>query len=310
MTMRFALAAGFAVVLLALPAGAWLAEPAGAQELTGTLKKVKELGEITIGFRETSIPFSYLDDKQQPIGFTMDLCAKVVDAVKAELKLAKLEVKLMPVTAATRIPLMTNGTIDLECGSTTNNAERQRQVTFSNAHYLTASRYLTKVAAGIKTVDDLKGKTVVSTAGSTNLKQTIEVNAQRRLGLTILTAKDHAEAFLTLDTDRAVAFVMDDVILASYAAVAKNPAAYALSADAISLPEPYGIMLRKDDPAFKKLVDTTTRAVFTAPDFPALYAKWFLQPIPPKGINLNLAMTPAIRKAFANPIDSPDPAAY
>ncbi|MBV8166724.1 MAG: amino acid ABC transporter substrate-binding protein [Alphaproteobacteria bacterium] len=300
--MRFALAATLAATLLA--------SPAGAQELTGTLKKIKETGEIAVGYRETSIPFSYLDDKQQPIGFTMDVCARIIEAVKAELKLAKLDVKLTPVNASSRIPLMVNGTIDIECGSTTNNADRQKQVTFTNAHFVVSAKYVTKVAAGIKSIDDLKGKTVVSSAGSTNIKQIIEINAQRKLGMTILPAKDHAEAFLTLDTDRAVAFFMDDVILASYVAVSKNPAAYVLSEDVTAPPEPYGIMLRKDDPSFKKLVDATTRAVFTGPDFPKLYAKWFLEPIPPKGVSLNLPMTATLKKTYANPIDSPDPAAY
>ncbi len=300
--MRYALAVGFGLVLLALPVG--------AQEPTGTLKKIKDTGEINIGYRETSIPFSYLDDKQQPIGFTMDICAKIVEAVKAELKLPKLDVKLTPVTAGTRIALMANGTTDLECGSTTNNADRQKQVTFSNAHFVVSAKYVTKVASGIKSIEDLKGKTVVSSAGSTNIKQIIEINAQRKLGMTILPAKDHAEAFLTLDSDRAVAFFMDDVILASYIAVSKNPAAYRLSDDVTAPPEPYGIMLPRGDAPYKKLVDDTTRALFTSPDFPKLYAKWFLEPIPPKGITLNLPMTATLKKVYANPIDSPDPAAY
>jgi glutamate/aspartate transport system substrate-binding protein len=299
--LRYAVAV-FAVLLPVLPAA--------AQELTGTLKKIKETGEIAVGYRETSIPFSYLDEKQRPIGFTMDICAKIIDAVTAELKLSKLEVKLTPVNASSRIPLMVNGTNDLECGSTTNNAERQKQVTFTNAHFVVSAKYVTKLAAGIKSIDDLKGKTVVSSAGSTNIKQIIEINAQRKLGLTILPAKDHAEAFLTLDTDRAVAFFMDDVILASYIAVSKNPAAYLLSEDVTAPPEPYGIMLRKDDAPFKTLVDAATRALYTGPDFPKLYAKWFLEPIPPKGVTLNLPMTPTLKKAYASPTDSPDPAAY
>jgi glutamate/aspartate transport system substrate-binding protein len=150
-----------------------------AQELTGTLKKIKETGSMTLGFRESSIPFSYLDDKQQPVGYAMDICAKIVDAVKKELKTDKLEVKLNAVTSATRIPLMANGTIDLECGSTTNNAERQKQVAYTYTHFLTASRYVTKAASNIKSIDDLKGKTIVSTAGSTNIKQATEANAAK-----------------------------------------------------------------------------------------------------------------------------------
>jgi glutamate/aspartate transport system substrate-binding protein len=289
---------------------AFLAQPAGAQPLTGTLQKIKETGEITLGFRESSIPFSYLDDKQQPIGFAMDICAKIVDAVKRELKLDKLAVKLNPVTSATRIPLMANGTVDLECGSTTNNAERQKQVWYTNTHFLTASRYVTKTASNIKKIDDMKGKTVVSTAGTTNIKQVTEVNAARNLGLTIIPAKDHAEAFLMVETDRAAAFIMDDIIIAGLIAVSKEPKIYTISEDAFSLPEPYGIMLRKDDVPFKKLADAATAALYTSPEGTALYEKWFMQPIPPRGLNLNVPLGAQMKKVLAQPTDSPDPAAY
>ena len=294
---------------LALTLGVLVAPQAGhAQD--GTLKKVKETGSITIGFRELSVPFSYLDDKQQPVGFAMDVCAKIVDAVKKELKLTKLEVKLNPVTSATRIPLMANGTIDLECGSTTNNAERQKQVWFTNTHFLTASRYVTKKASNIKKIDDLKGKTIVSTSGTTNIKQATEANVAKNLGMTILPAKDHAEAFLMVETDRAVAFVMDDILLASLVAGSKTPAAYKISDDAFSLPEPYGIMLRKDDAEFKKVVDAATAALYKSPDGTKIYNKWFTQPIPPKGLNLNVPMSAQMKKQFANPSASPDPAVY
>src|SRR5215813_5980841 len=192
--------------------------PVHAEELTGTLKTIKETGAITLGYRDASIPFSYLDDSQKPVGFAMDICYKVVDAVKKELKLDKREVKLNPETSATRIALVANGTIDLECGSTTKNAERQKQVSFTNTHFLTASRYVFKKSANIKSIDDLKGKTVVSTAGTTNIKQLTEANAAKNLNITIVPAKDHAEAFLMVETDRAAAFVMDDILLASLVA--------------------------------------------------------------------------------------------
>ena len=239
------------------------AAPAMAQELTGTLKNIKDTGAITLGFRDSSIPFSYLDDNQKPIGYAMDICYKIVDAVKKELKLDKLEVKLNPVTSSTRIPLLANGTIDLECGSTTNNAERQKQIAFTNTHFLTASRYVSKKASKINSIDDLKGKSVVSTAGTTNIKQLTEANAARNLNINIIPAKDHAEAFLMVETDRAVAFVMDDILLASLVAGSKAPDDYVISKDAFSKPEPYGIMLRKDDPAFKKVVDGATAALYT-----------------------------------------------
>src|SRR5688572_31762463 len=200
-------------IMLALAGALALAAPAGAQD-SGTLKKIQDSGSITIGHRDASIPFSYYDDKQQPIGYSIDLCMRIVDAIKSELKMPKLDVKYQLVTSANRIPLMANGTIDLECGSTTNNVERQKQVAFTITHFLTASRYVTKKASNINKIDDLKGKTIVSTSGTTNIKQATEANAAKNLGMTILPAKDHAEAFLMVETDRAVAFVMDDIIIA------------------------------------------------------------------------------------------------
>jgi glutamate/aspartate transport system substrate-binding protein len=229
--------------------------------------------------------------------------------VKKELKLDKLEVKLTPVTSSTRIPLIANGTVDLECGSTTNNLDRQKQVGFTITHFVTANRFASKKSANLKTVDDLKGKTIVSTSGTTNIKQITEINGQRNLGLNILAAKDHAEAFLTVETDRAAAFVMDDIILYSLVASAKTPADYVISADPLSV-EPYGIMLRRDDPAFKKVVDGAMTAVYKSGEINAIYDKWFLKSIPPKGINLNVPMGASFKKVVASPTDSGDPAAY
>ena len=283
---------------------------AGAEELTGTLAKVKELGYITIGHREASVPFSYLDDKQQPIGFAMDICAKIVDAVKRELKMDKLEVRYQLVTSAMRIPLLANGTIDLECGNTTNNTERQQQVWYTNTHFLTASRFLSKVESHIGSIADLKGKTIVSPAGSTNIKQALDFNSRLNLGMTIIPVKDQGEGFLMVETGRAAAFVQDDIILAGLIATSKDPKAYVISDDAFSRPEPYGIILRKDDVAFKALADATTSALYRSPEGAALYSRWFTQAIPPKDINLNIAMSAALKRAFENPTDSPDPAAY
>src|ERR1700690_4318231 len=218
------------VMSLALVA-AFCAARARAEELTGTLKKVRETGTITIGYRDSSIPFSYLDDNQKPIGFAIDICRKIVDAVKAELKLDKLAVEFNPVTSSTRIPLLANGTIDLECGSTTNNADRLKQVAFTNTHYLTATRFVSKKSSKLNSIEDLKGKTVVSTSGTTNIKQLTETNAARNLGINIVPAKEHAESFLMVETDRAVAFVMDDIVLAAFIAGSKDPSAYAISKD-------------------------------------------------------------------------------
>ena len=296
-------------LLIAAIAAGIASAPACAQELTGVLKKVKDTGAITIGYRESSVPFSYLDDKQQPIGYAMDICMKVVAAIKSELKLEKLDVKLNPVTSATRIPLVANGTIDLECGSTTNNAERQKQVSYTNTHFLTATRLVTKKASAIKSIDDLKGKTIVSTAGTTNIKQMNELNTAKGLGMTILSGKDHAESFLMVETDRAVAFAMDDILLASLAASSKDPSLYEISKDAYSQPEPYGIIVPKDDAPFKKVVDKATAAVYKS-EGPTLFKKWFQSSIPPKNINLNFTMTPQLEKMFSTPNDSPDPASY
>jgi len=297
---------------LALPVAAAFAlvavQPAAAQD-SGTLKKIKDSGSITLGHRDTSIPFSYYDDKQQVVGYAMDICMKIVDAVKAELKLQKLDVKLNPVTSATRIPLMANGTIDLECGSTTNNLERQKQVAFTITHFVTANRYVAKKASKIAKLADLKGKTVVSTAGTTNIKWLTEENQKQNLGMNIIAAKDHAESFLMVDTGRAAAFFMDDILLYSLVATARNPGDWVIGTEAYTI-EPYGIMMRREDPAFKKVVDGAVTQLYKSGQINPIYEKWFQKPVPPKGINLNVPMSPQFKKVVANPTDSGDPAVY
>jgi glutamate/aspartate transport system substrate-binding protein len=299
-----------AQLLLTLTACAICAAPVAAQELTGTLKKIKDSGSITIGHRDASIPFSYYDDKQQPVGYAVDLCLRIVDAVKNELKLPKLDVKYQLVTSANRIPLMANGTIDLECGSTTNNLERQKQVSFTTTHFLTANRYVSKKSSNIKSIDDLKGKTIVSTSGTTNIQQATQLNTTKNMGMNIIPANGHPEAFQMVETGRAVAFVMDDILLYTLVAQARTPADYVISTDALSLPEPYGIMLRKDDPAFKKVVDNAMIQTYKSGEIAKIYDKWFLRPVPPKGINYNVPMSPQFKNLVANPSDSGDPAAY
>ena len=304
--MRFTtLLSGLAISTLC--AGSALAQ--NTQSLTGTLAKIKETGAITLGHRESSVPFSYYDDKQQVVGYAMDLCYRIVDAVKRELHLDKLEVKLNPVTSATRIPLIANGTVDLECGSTTNNLEREKQVSFTITHFVTANRFVSKKAANLKTVEDLRGKTIVSTSGTTNIKQITEINAQKGLNLNILAAKDHAEAFLMVETGRAAAFVMDDIIMYSLVAGSKAPGDYVISADPLSV-EPYGIMLPRGDAPFKKVVDEEMIATYRSGAINTIYDKWFLSPIPPKGINLNRPMSASFKKVNASPTDSGDPAVY
>jgi glutamate/aspartate transport system substrate-binding protein len=297
----------FARFALALLATAALAAPAAAQE--GTLKKIKDSGAITIGHRDASIPFSYLDDRQQPVGYSMDICARVVEAIKAELKMPKLDAKLQLVTSANRIPLLANGTIDLECGSTTNNLERQKQVWFAVTTFVTANRLVAKKSSNIQKLDDMKGKTLVSTAGTTNLKQVTELNAARNLGMNVVSANGHSESFLMVESGRAVAFAMDDILLAGLVANSKSPADYAITQEALSV-EPYGMMVRKDDTAFKKVVDNAIIALFKSGEIARIYDKWFMAPIPPRGITMNVPMSAQLKKVIANPTSSGDPKDY
>ena len=292
---------------LVLLAALAIALPVAAQD--GTLKKIKDSGAITIGHRDASVPFSYYDDKQQAVGYAMDICARVVEAVKKETGLANLKVNYQLVTSANRIPLMANGTIDLECGSTTNNLARQEQVWFATTHFVTANRFVSKRASKIGKLADLKGKTIVSTAGTTNIKQITEINAEQKLGMNIISANGHAEAFQMVETGRAVAFVMDDILLYSLVAQARNPKDYVISTEALSV-EPYGIMLRKDDAAFKKVVNGAIEALYKSGEINKIYDKWFLKPIPPKNINLDLPMSEQFKKVVAKPTDSGDPSAY
>jgi glutamate/aspartate transport system substrate-binding protein len=287
-----------------------LSVPAAAQELTGTLKKIRDSGSVTIGHRDASVPFSYYDDKQRPVGYAMDLCHRVVDAVRTELKMPKLDVKYQLVTSANRIPLMANGTIDLECGSTTNNVARQKEVAFTITHFLTATRVVSRKGSNIKSVEDLKGKTMTSTAGTTNIKQLTELNTSKNMGMNIIPANGHPEAFQMVETGRAIGFAMDDILLYSLAASSRNPSDFAISDFALSLPEPYGIMMRKDDPAFKKVVDNAMTQIYKSGEVNKIYEKWFLKPIPPRNINLNVPLSPLLKNVFQNPTDSGDPKDY
>ncbi|MBV8622741.1 MAG: amino acid ABC transporter substrate-binding protein [Herbaspirillum sp.] len=280
-----------------------------AEEFTGRLKKIKESGTLTLGVRDSSIPFSYLDDKQSYQGYSIDLCLKAATAIQKKLGLTSLNIKMVPVTSATRIPLIANGTTDISCDSATNNQERWNQVAFSVTEFVTANKFLSKKAANLKTLDDLKGKTVVSTSGTSNLKQITALNAERNLGMNILAAKDHAEAFLMVETGRAAAFVMDDILLSSLAANSKAPGDYQVSSEALSV-EPYGLILPKGDNDFKKVVDEALTVVYKGDDIKKIYAKWFQSPIPPKGVNLNVPMSPQLTTVLAKPTDSYDPAAY
>jgi glutamate/aspartate transport system substrate-binding protein len=288
-------------VLSAAVAAAVFAAPAFAQE-SATLKKIKDTGAITLGHRESSIPFSYYDDKQQVIGYAHELLLKVVDAIKADQKLAKLDVKLMPVTSANRITLVQNGTVDIECGSTTNNTERQKQVSFSNTFFVIGTRIQVKKDSGIKDFGDLAGKNVVTTAGTTSERLLRKMNEDKGMKMNIISAKDHGESFLTLETGRAVAFMMDDALLYGEIAKAKKPGDWAVVGTPQSK-EAYGCMIRKDDPGFKKVVDEAIAKVQTSGEIDKIYAKWFMNPIPPKGLNLNMPMSDEMKALHKAPND-------
>jgi glutamate/aspartate transport system substrate-binding protein len=293
--------------LIVILAAAMLGQ-AQAQD-SATLKKIKDSGAITLGVRESSIPFSYLDGKQEYQGYSLELCIRIVASIQKQLGMSKLKINLNPVTAATRVPLMANGTIDLECGSTTNNVERQKQVAFSPTTFLTSTRLVAKKSANINSLRDLRGKTLVSTSGTANLKELSEINNIKNLGINIVTAKDHAEAFLMVETGRAAAFGMDDILLASLAASSKNPDDYVISHESL-FAEPYALMMRRDDPGFKKAVDGALTEIYASGEINRIYAKWFQSPIPPKGINLNWPMSEALKRNFAHPSDSGEPGAY
>lgn len=286
-----------------------LATDTAAAQTAGTLAKIQSTGVITLGVRDGSVPFSYLDDQQQYLGYSVDLCRKIVYAVQQHLRLPSLKVAMNPVTSANRIPLIANGTIDLECGSTTNNLERQKQVAFAPTMFLVHNRLLSKRSAGIRSLADMKGKTLVATAGTTTLKQMTMLNRERGLGMKIVVGKDHPESFLMLDTGRAQAHANDDVLLAAQVASARSPGDFVISQEALSV-EPYGIMLRRGDPAFKQVVDAALKRVYQSDEFTRIYNKWFMSPIPPRGINLNFPLSAQLKAVIAKPTDSGDPAAY
>jgi glutamate/aspartate transport system substrate-binding protein len=292
-----------ATLFITLFALSGLGLSAYAQQRTGTLKKIMDTGVVKIGHRDASVPFSYLDDKQRPIGYGMDICMKIVDRIKAELKMPKLKVEYVPVTSQTRIPILTGGNIDMECGSTTNSVERQKQVAFAPTYFMTGTKIIVKKSSGIKGYDDLKGKTVVFTQGTTNERAMKAYNDEKKLGINFIPAKDHAESFLAVETGRAVAFPMDDILLYGLKAGARNPDDYEVIGEFLS-DDPYAIMLRKDDPEFKKLVDSTVIGLYKSGEINKIYSKWFESKIPPKGINLGFPMSEALKAAIKNPNDT------
>jgi glutamate/aspartate transport system substrate-binding protein len=280
---------------------AFVGGAAHAQD-AGTLKKIKDTGVIALGHRESSIPFSYYDDKQNVIGYSYEFQMKAVDAIKKKLNMPNLTVKMIPVTSQNRIPLVQNGTVDLECGSTTNNVEREQQVAFSNTIFVIGTRLMTKKESGIKDFADLKGKTVVTTAGTTSERLLRKMNQDKSLGMSIISAKDHGDSFQTLETGRAVAFMMDDALLAGERAKSRNPGDYVI-VGAPQSHEAYGCMMRKGDTEFKKVVDEAIAKTETSGEGDKIYQKWFESPIPPKGLNLAFPESDDMKALYKGPND-------
>jgi glutamate/aspartate transport system substrate-binding protein len=273
-----------------------------ADELTGTLQKIRDAGSVSVGHRESSIPFSYYDDKNEVVGYSQDLVMMVVDAIKKKLNMPNLQVKLIPVTSQNRIPLVQNGTIDIESGSTTNNLDRQNQVAFSDTMFIIGTRLLVKKDSGIQDFPDLKGKNVVVTAGTTSERLIREMNQKQAMNMNIISAKDHGESFLTLQSGRAVAFMLDDALLAGERAKARKAADWVIVGTPQSK-EAYGMMMQKGDSQFKMLVDQTIAKAETSGEAAKLYQKWFQSPIPPKGLNLDLPFSDDMKELFKSPND-------
>ncbi|WGS48088.1 glutamate/aspartate ABC transporter substrate-binding protein [Paraburkholderia sp. D15] len=289
--------------LLLLAVLASTAFGAFAQDATPTLAKVQTTGLISIGHRETSVPFSYMDANNQVIGFSQDLCNKVIDAVKLRTKRADLRVRFIPVTSQNRISLVQNGTVDLECGVTTNLVARQNQVAFSDTFFVATTRLLTRKDSGIKDFPDLAGKTVVTNQGTTSERILRKMNEEKKMNMQIISAKDYGEGRLTLETGRAVAYMMDDVLLAGARSLTAKPSDWVLVGTPQSS-EAYGFMLRKDDPEFRKLVDDAMQQVMKSKDIDAIYDKWFMKPVPPKNLTFDFPMSESLRKVYANPNDT------
>ena len=269
-----------------------------------TLKKVADANKITVSYREASVPFSYLIGSSKSVGFSVELTDAIVDDVRKKLNKPNLQVATMPVTSQNRIPLLVNGTYDIECGSTTNNSTRAKDVTFATNHFYTGTRLLTKKTSGVKNYADLAGKTVSSTTGTTNAQVIRKYNADKNLNLQLILGKDHDDSLLLVENDRALAFAMDDILLFGLKANSKNPDALEVVGDSLQV-EPYACMLRKDDPEFKKLVDGTLNRLIKSGEFNRLYTKWFMSPIPPKGVNLNLPMSEQLKANLKELSDKP-----
>lgn len=287
-----------------------IAASAHAQEFVGTLKKIKDSGSISLGVNEASIPLSYLDNKQSYQGYTVDLCMIIAAKIKDRLGMKTLDINMKPITSSTRIPLIVNGTVDITCGSSANTLERQKQVSFSSTIFIGNSSFVSKKASKINSLGDLKGKTIVSTSGASDIKQAADLSKELNLGLNILVASDHSNSFLMMETDRAAAFFMTDILVAGLVASSKSPDSYSIQIIEQLPVEAWGLIVRRDDPQFKKLVDDTLAETFKSGEINRLYTKWFQSTLPTLGINLNIPMSKKLKAAIANPTDSGDPKTY
>jgi ABC-type amino acid transport substrate-binding protein len=286
--------------LLCVVAIAAIAASAHADD---TLARIRQTQTITIAHREASVPFSYIDETtKKPVGYAVDLCLRLADAIKHELKLPNLKIEFLPVTPSTRIPAIVGGKADLECGSTTNNAERRKQVAFTIPHFIATARMVVRSDSGIKNWSDLRDKNVVTTKGTTTVKLLTDRDKVRALNLKLVEGADHNESFAKVENHDAKAFPMDDVLLYGLRATAKNPNDFEVVGDPLST-EPYAIMLRKDDPAFKSLVDREMARLINDGELTRLYDKWFMRPIPPKNVNMKMPMSHLLRDILRFPTD-------
>ncbi|NYT71080.1 amino acid ABC transporter substrate-binding protein [Halomonas sp. QX-2] len=265
-----------------------------------TLSRIASAGEIAIGHRTSEVPFSYLVN-DQPIGYAIDLCLNVIEGLEKTLGLGDLKVTYVPVTPANRFILVRNGEVDIACGVTTNTPERRRQAAFSYPHFLTETRYVSLAEQHMDSLQDLAGRSVVSTTGTINIAQLNELNRTEELTIAVMLSRNHEEAFDMVASGQASAFVMDDILLAGLVSSAADPAAFHISQATLSSAEPYGLMMPPDDPVFVELVNKELRNIYQSETIHTLYEKWFLQPLPPDNRVLNLPLAPALAAIFANP---------
>jgi ABC-type amino acid transport substrate-binding protein len=269
-----------------------------------SLAKIEQAGKIRVAYRESSMPFSYIIGSGKPIGFSVEITQAVVDAVKTKIGKPDLETEWVAVTTGNRIPLLRNGTIDVECGSTVNTAARGKEVDFSVNFFYTGTRLLVKKSSGIKNYADLKGKAVSSTTGAVNYQVLRKYSAENGLDMTFQLAKDHTDAFLQVQTGRAAAFVLDDVLLFSQKASGKNPDDYEVVGDTLQV-EPYACMVRKDDAELKAVVDGVITDMMKSGAFEERYNHWFMQPIPPQNVTMGVPMSDLLKENIKNPSDKP-----